>query len=78
MHLNFNSFFAARKTIVDSETNKPKVVDVYVVDVSSKDPYSVTAGEYGQPFPYKRGDSKRKERGFSQRLGNPRARKSVR
>lgn len=73
MHLNFNSFFAARKTIVDSETNKPKVVDVYVVDVSSKDPYSVTAGEYGQPFPYKRGDSKRKERGFSQKAWQPKS-----
>ena len=73
MHLNFNSFFAARKTIVDSVTNKPKVVDVYVVDVSSKDPYSVTAGEYGQKFPFARGRSKDKERGFAQKAWQPKS-----
>lgn len=73
MHLTFNSFSAARKTIVDPQTQQPKIVDVYVVDVSSKDPYSVTAGEYGQPFPFKRGVGKDKERGYAQKAWQPKS-----
>jgi integrase len=46
LHLDFGSFFEARKTIVDAETQKPKTVDVVVVAVRTCDPYS--NGSYEQ------------------------------
>jgi len=66
LHLSFADFSAARKTIIDPETQQPKQVDVYVVRVQSKDSYSVQAGEFGQSFPHVRGCFKGKVRGYNQ------------
>jgi len=47
LHLDFDSVFEARKTIVDPESQKPKTVDVVVVAVRTCDPYK--NGKFKQP-----------------------------